>query len=104
MPAGSWRRRGACASIAFRSRRRFLELPVAEGQPAQPLSGSGEDGIAEGWGRRRRGALADAARLLVVADLVDLDLRRLVHAQRAVVVEVALIDGAAGQRDLVVHR
>ena len=64
----------------------------------------GEDGVAERRCRRRGAGLADAARLLRVADLVNVDLRRLADAHRTVVVEVALVDRAARQGDLIVHR
>ena len=48
--------------------------------------------------------LADAAGRLAALDEMDLDRRRLVDAQHAIVVEVALLDAAVLERDLALQR
>ena len=71
---------------------------------AQPHAGRGEDGVAERGCRDGGADLAEAAGRLGALDAIDLDLRRLVHPQIAVVVEVALLDGAVLQGDVAVQR
>ncbi len=57
-------------------------------------AGRGEDGIAQRGRSRLRARLADAAGRLAAPDDMHFDVRHLVDAQQAIVVEVGLLDAA----------
>src|SRR6516225_4667783 len=73
-------------------------------QAAQGHAGCRVDRVAQG-GRTSGGAcLADSARMLTALDHVDVDRRRLVDAQRPVIVEVRLLYAALLDRNLAPKR
>ena len=73
-------------------------------QPPQRDAGRGIDRVAQRRRSRGDAGLADAAGRLAALDDVNLDLRRLVDAQHAVVVEVGLLDAALVDGDLAIER
>ncbi len=73
-------------------------------QPAQRDAGRGIDRVAQRRRPRRRAGLADAAGRLAALDDMNLDLRRLVDAQHAVVVEVGLLHAPLVDGDLAIER
>ena len=75
-----------------------------EGERPEPLAGEREHRVGDRRGDGRGPGLADAAHLGAALDDVDLDLRHLVDAQHAVVVEVALLDPAVLEGDGAVER
>ena len=73
-------------------------------QPPQGDAGRGIDRIAKCGRPGGRAGLADAAGRLAALDDMNLDLRRLVDAQHAVVVEVGLLDPPLVDGDLAIER
>jgi hypothetical protein len=59
-----------------------LQLLHFDGQSADALARSGEDGVAKGWNDGRKSRLAETGRLMVGRDKMHVDRRRLIHAQR----------------------
>src|SRR5687768_8343778 len=76
----------------------------ADRQPPHAPAGGGEDGV--GYGRRGggEGGLAEAERIRLALDVVDLDPRHLVDAEQRVVGEVALHHATALDGDLLAER
>ena len=64
----------------------------------------GKDRIAQGRRCGRRAGFADAARRLAALDQMDVDRRRLVDPQHAVIVEIALLHAALVNGDLAIER
>ena len=73
-------------------------------QPPQGDAGRGIDRVAQRRRPRRHAGLADAAGRLAALDDVNLDLRRLIDAQHAVVVEIGLLDPPLVDGDLAIER
>ena len=73
-------------------------------QPPQGDAGRGIDRVAQRGRPAVHAGLADAAGRLAALDDMNLDLRRLVDAQHAVVMEVGLLDASLVDGDLAVER
>src|SRR5437870_7762407 len=71
---------------------------------ANALARRRKDRIGQRRCGRRGSGLADPSRSLAALHDVNLDCRRLVHPQHLVVVEIALLDTTALQRDLATQR
>src|SRR6266446_4012795 len=83
---------------------RTLELRWIDRQLAQSRSGRGKDRVGYCRSDRRGSSLAHPPRWLGAVHDVNLDRWRLVHPQHPVIVEIALLDAAALQRDLSMER
>src|SRR5690349_5942079 len=75
-----------------------LQLRRIDRQRAHALATRREDGVGERRNDRRQRGLTQPGRVVVGDEEVHLNLRRLVHAQKRVVVEVRLVDTAVGER------
>src|SRR6266567_9615201 len=84
---------------AFRSHR-LLQRSGVDRQLSQALAGCGKDRVGHGGTDGRSPGLAHSARRLEILDDVDLEGRRLIHAQDLVSIEIGLLDTAVFQRDL----
>ena len=84
-------------SSAFRSHR-LLQRGGVDRQLSQALAGRRKDRVGDCGNDGRSPGLAHSARRLETLDDVDLDGRRLVHAQHLVGVEVGLLDTAVLER------
>ena len=73
-------------------------------QPAQRDAGRRIDRVAQRRRTGRAAGFADAARVLAALDDMHVDVRHLVDAQHAVIVEVGLLHAALLDRDLAVQR
>src|SRR5579883_1977384 len=83
---------------------RLLQDVGIDRHPAQALSGCGKDRVGDGGHDAGGPGLAHAAGRLGALDDVNLDRRRLVHADHLVGVEIGLLDTAVLQRDLAIER
>src|SRR5580704_2905452 len=81
-----------------------FELFRVDWQFAEALAGSRKYCVDHGGHDGRSPRLAHPARRLGTLDNVNLDGRRLVHAQDLVAIEVGLLDTAVLQRDLAIER
>src|SRR4029077_21273965 len=96
--------KGGGASSVMRASRPLLQRGGVDRQLSHALGGCGEDRVGDGRNDGGGPGLAHAAGLLGAADDVDIDRRRLVHAQDLVGIEIALLDAAVLERDLAVER
>src|SRR5712664_263311 len=72
----------------------------ADRQSSQALACCGEDGIADRRRNRRHPGFSDTTRRGIARDDVDVELGRFIQAQHPVVVEVALLNTSAPERDV----
>src|SRR3979409_1552871 len=75
-----------------------FEFLWLDGQGAESLSGGDEYRVHDGRGDARYGQLTDTTGVGVADYERDIQLRYLIHSQRPVVVEVALLDTTVFQR------
>src|ERR1700745_43069 len=88
----------------FHFSRWLLQRVGIDGHLAQALSRRRIDRIGDGGDDARGRGFSHAARRLRTLDDMNLDFRRLVHADHLVGVEVGLLDTAVLQRDLTIER
>src|SRR5580704_19300935 len=102
--------RRCCADdSSYLHRRRTLSgrLPqrrCVDGHLSQPLSGCREDRVGDSGDDRRGPWFAHPTWRLRILDDVNLDGRRLVHAENLVSIEVGLLHTAVLERDLTIER
>ncbi len=112
--------RAACASIILTSNsfirclrqgwtfafcsHRLLQHAAVDGHLSQALAGCGKDRVGHCGNDDRSPGFAHSTRRLGTLDNVDLDGRRLVHAQHLISVEIGLLDTAVLQCDLAIER
>src|SRR6266851_10386623 len=80
------------------------KLSSIDRQLSQTLAGCRKDRVGDGGNDGRGPGLAHPARRLEILDDVDLDRRRLIHAQYLVGVEIGLLDTSVFDGDLAIER